>query len=150
MKKKILKIIIILLFIFILAKIHDYYSYILEFKLNWDIDFPVATKKIYYTDTGASFNGDGITYGVFYYNNTKKIDKMLNWQESISDSDIEKFNYLIKELNKINSINEKMLVDFNNPENLYYVMTQDRDKRSTLFLIYNKSEKRLYYLELFV
>ena len=94
MKKKILKIIIILLFIFILAKIHDYYSYILEFKLNWDIDFPVATKKIYYTDTGASFNGDGITYGVFYYNNTEKIDKMLNWQESISDSDIEKFNYL--------------------------------------------------------
>ena len=150
MKKNILKIIIILLFIFILAKIYDYYSYISGFKSNWDINFPVATKKLYYVDTGASFNGDGITYGVFYYNNTEKIDKMLNWQESISNSDIEKFNHLLKELNKINSINEKMLVDFNDPENLYYVMTQDRDKRSTLFLIYNKSEKRLYYLELFV
>ena len=150
MKKKILKIIIIVLFLFILAKIYDYYAYILGFKSNWDINFPVATKKLYYVDTGASFNGDGTTYGVFYYNNTEKVDKMLNWQESISDSDIEKFNYLIKDLNKINSINEKMLVDFNNPENLYYVMTQDRDKRSTLFLIYNKSEKRLYYLELFV
>ena len=150
MKKNILKIIIILLFIFILAKIYDYYSYILGFKSNWDINFPVATKELYYVDTGGGFHGDGITYGVFYYNNTEKIDKMLNWQESISNSDIEKFNHLLKELNKINSINEKMLVDFNNPENLYYVMTQGRDKRSTLFLIYNKSEKRLYYLELFV
>lgn len=148
MKKKILKIIIIVLFIFILAKIHDYYSYILEFKLNWNIDFPVATKELYYVDDGGGFHGDGITYGVFYYSNTKKIDKMLNWQESISDSDIEKFNYLIKELNKINSINEKMLVDLNNPENLYYVIVQERDKTSTLFFIYNKSEKRLYYLEL--
>ena len=150
MKKKILKIIIIVLFIFILAKIYDYYSYILGFKSNWDINFPVATKKLYYVDTGASFNGDGITYGVFYYNNTEKIDKMLTWQESMSDSDIEKFNDLIKDLNGINSINEKMLVDFNNPENQYYVMVQDDDERSILFLIYNKSEKRLYYLESFV
>ena len=150
MKKNILKIIIIVLFIFILAKIYDYYSYILEFKSNWDINFPVATKKLYYVDTGASFNGDGITYGVFYYNNTEKIDKMLTWQESMSDSDIEKFNDLIKDLNGINSINEKMLVDFNNPENQYYVMVQDDDERSILFLIYNKSEKRLYYLESFV
>lgn len=150
MKKNILKIIIIVLFIFILAKIYDYYSYILGFKSNWDINFPVATKKLYYVDTGASFNGDGITYGVFYYNNTEKIDKMLTWQESMSDSDIEKFNDLIKDLNGINSINEKMLVDFNNPENQYYVMVQDDDERSILFLIYNKSEKRLYYLESFV
>ena len=150
MKKSILKIIMILLFIFILAKIYDYYSYILGFKSNWDINFPVATKKLYYVDDGASFNGDGITYGVFYYNNTEKIDKMLNWQESMSDSDIEKFNYLIEDLNKINSINEKMIVDFNNPENQYYVMVQDDDERSILFLIYNKSEKRLYYLESFV
>ena len=148
MKKSILKIIIILLFIFILAKIYDYYSYILGFKLNWNIDFPVATKELYYVDDGASFNGDGTTYGVFYYNNTEKIDKMLNWQESISNSDIEKFNYLIKELNKINSINKEMYVDLNNPENLYYVIVQERDKTSTLFFIYNKSEKRLYYLEL--
>lgn len=150
MKKSILKIIIILLFIFILAKIYDYYSYILGFKLNWNIDFPVATKELYYVDDGASFNGDGITYGVFYYSNTKKLDKMLNWQESMSDSDIEKFNYLIEDLNKINSINEKMIVDLNNPENQYYVMVDDCDKMLTLFLIYNKSEKRLYYLELFV
>lgn len=105
MKKSILKIIIIVLFIFILAKIYDYYSYILGFKSNWDIDFPVATKKLYYVDDGASFNGDGTTYGVFYYNNIEKIDKMLTWQESMSDSDIEKFNYLIKDLNKIKSIN---------------------------------------------
>ena len=75
---------------------------------------------------------------------------MLTWQESMSDSDIEKFNDLIKDLNGINSINEKMLVDFNNPENQYYVMVQDDDERSILFLIYNKSEKRLYYLESFV
>ena len=150
MKKKILKIIIIVLFIFILTKIYDHYSYLLDFKLNWDMDFPVATKELYYVDTGGGFHGDGITYGVFYYSNTEKIDKMLTWQESMSDSDIEKFNYLIKDLNKIKSINEKMLVDLNNPENQYYVRVQDRDKMSTLFLIYNKSEKRLYYLELFV
>ena len=150
MKKNILKIIIIVLLIFILAKIYDYYAYILDFKLNWNMDFPVATKELYYVDTGGGFHGDGITYGVFYYNNTEKIDKMLTWQESMSDSDIEKFNHLIKDLNKIKSINEKMLVDLNNPENQYYVRVQDRDKMSTLFLIYNKSEKRLYYLELFV
>ena len=150
MKKRILKIIIIVLFIFILTKIYDHYSYLLDFKLNWDMDFPVATKELYYVDTGGGFHGDGITYGVFYYNNTEKIDKMLTWQESMSDSDIEKFNHLIKDLNKIKSINEKMLVDLNNPENQYYVRVQDRDKMSTLFLIYNKSEKRLYYLELFV
>ena len=150
MKKKILKIIIIVLFIFILAKIYDHYSYLLDFKLNWNMDFPVATKELYYVDDGVSFNGDGTTYGVFYYNNTEKIDKMLTWQESMSDSDIEKFNDLIKDLNGINSINEKMLVDFNNPENQYYVMVQDDDERSILFLIYNKSEKRLYYLESFV
>lgn len=150
MKKNILKIIIIVLFIFILTKIYDHYSYLLDFKLNWDMDFPVATKELYYVDTGGGFHGDGITYGVFYYSNTEKIDKMLTWQESMSDSDIEKFNYLIKDLNKIKSINEKMLVDLNNPENQYYVRVQDRDKMSTLFLIYNKSEKRLYYLELFV
>lgn len=148
MKKRILKIIIILLFIFILAKIHDYYSYILEFKLNWDIDFPVATKKIYYTDTGASFNDNGKAYGIFYYSNTEKIDKMLNWQESMSDSDVKKFNYLFKDLNSFSSINKEMYVDLNNPENLYYVIVQERDKTSTLFFIYNKSEKCLYYLEL--
>ena len=148
MKKNILKTIIILLFIFILAKIHDYYSYILEFKLNWNIDFPVATKKIYYTETGASFNGNGKAYGIFYYSNTEKIDKMLNWQESMSDSDVKKFNYLFKDLNSFSSINKEMYVDLNNPENLYYVIVQERDKTSTLFFIYNKSEKRLYYLEL--
>lgn len=68
----------------------------------------------------------------------------------MSDSDIKEFNYLIKDLNSFSSINKEMYVDFNNPENQYYVMVQDRDKMSTLFLIYNKSEKRLYYLELFV
>ena len=73
---------------------------------------------------------------------------MLNWQESMSDSDVKKFNYLFKDLNSFSSINKEMYVDLNNPENLYYVIVQERDKTSTLFFIYNKSEKRLYYLEL--
>lgn len=150
MKKSILKVLIIVLFIFILAKIYDYYDYILGFKSNWDINFPVATKELYYVDTGASFNGDGITYGVFYYSNTEKLDRMFNWQESLSDGDVRDFNYLLEDLDSTNNINKKMLVDLNNTENLYYVIVDDRDKMSTLFLIYNKSEKRLYYLESFV
>ena len=73
----------------------------------------------------------------------KKIEKMFEWKKSISDSDIKKFK---KDLESINVIDNEMIVDFNNPENLYYIIVGD-DQMSTIHLIYNKSEKRLYYLE---
>jgi len=68
---------------------------------------------------------------------------MFEWKKSISDSDIKNFK---NALESINVIDNEMIVDFNNPENLYYIIVGD-DQMSTIYFIYNKSEKRLYYLE---
>lgn len=148
MKKNKVKflILIILLFICIFFRICKKYSYILELKLHWNINLPIATKIIYSANSGSSFNGDGANYAILYYSNTKRLEKKFNWKKSISDSDINNFE---KKLELINNIDNEKIVDFSNSDNLYYIIVGD-DQMSTLFLVYNKSEKKLYYLEVLV
>ena len=143
MKKNKVKFLISIVFICLFLKMFQHYSYILELKAHWNINVPIVYKIIYTADSGPSFNGDGVRYTILHFKNTKKIEKMFEWKKSISDSDIKNFK---NALESINVIDNEMIVDFNNPENLYYIIVGD-DQMSTIYLIYNKSEKRLYYLE---
>ncbi len=143
MKKNKVKFLILIVFVFLFLKTCQNYSYILELKAHWNINVPIANRIIYTADSGPSFHGDGVRYTILHFKNTKKIEKMFEWKKSISDSDIKNFK---NDLESINVIDNEMIVDFNNPENLYYIIVGD-DQMSTIHLIYNKSEKRLYYLE---
>lgn len=143
MKKNKVKFLILIVFICLFLKTFQHYSYILELKAHWNINVPIVYKIIYTADSGPSFNGDGARYTILHFKNTKKIEKMFKWENSISDKDIKRFK---NGLESINNIDNEMIIDFNNTGNLYYIIVGD-DQVSTLFLIYNKSEKRLYYLE---
>lgn len=143
MKKNKVKFLILIIFICLFLKTFQHYSYILELKAHWNINVPIVYKIIYTADSGPSFNGDGARYTILHFKNTKKIEKMFKWENSISDKDIKRFK---NGLESINNIDNEMIIDFNNTGNLYYIIVGD-DQVSTLFLIYNKSEKRLYYLE---
>ena len=143
MKKNKVKFLILIVFICLFLKTFQHYSYILELKAHWNINVPIVYKIIYTADSGPSFNGDGARYTILHFKNTKKIEKMFKWENSISDKDIKRFK---NGLESINNIDNEMIIDFNNTGNLYYIIVSD-DQVSTLFLIYNKSEKRLYYLE---
>ena len=134
MKKNKVKFLILIVFVFLFLKTCQNYSYILELKAHWNINVPIANRIIYTADSGPSFHGDGVRYAILHFKNTKKIEKMFKWQKSISDSDIKKFK---KDLESINVIDNEMIVD---------IIVGD-DQMSTIHLIYNKSEKRLYYLE---
>lgn len=143
MKKNKVKFLILIVFVCLFLKTFQHYSYILELKAHWNINVPIVYKIIYTADSGPSFNGDGVSYAILHFKNTKKIEKMFKWENSISDKDIKRFK---NGLESINNIDNEMIIDFNNTGNLYYIIVGD-DQVSTLFLIYNKSEKRLYYLE---
>lgn len=143
MKKNKVKFLILIVFICLFLKTFQHYSYILELKAHWNINVPIVYKIIYTADSGPSFNGDGARYTILHFKNTKKIEKMFKWENSISDKDIKRFK---NGLESINNIDNEMIIDFNNTGNLYYIIVGD-DQVSTLFLMYNKSEKRLYYLE---
>ena len=143
MKKNKVKFLILIVFICLFLKTFQHYSYILELKAHWNINVPIVYKIIYTADSGPSFNGDGARYTILHFKNTIKIEKMFKWENSISDKDIKRFK---NGLESINNIDNEMIIDFNNTGNLYYIIVGD-DQVSTLFLMYNKSEKRLYYLE---
>ena len=143
MKKNKVKFLILIVFICLFLKTFQHYSYILELKAHWNINVPIVYKIIYTADSGPSFNGDGARYTILHFKNTKKIEKMFKWENSISDKDIKRFK---NGLESINNIDNEMIIYFNNTGNLYYIIVGD-DQVSTLFLMYNKSEKRLYYLE---
>lgn len=102
---------------------------------NWNIDLPSDIEEIYYTDSGASFHGDGYRYSIF---SCKK-------PEVIWENEKPEFNYkeLLNDVYRELSVPEEKRVKLF--EGSYYY--QIADDGSKLLLIYDNECMKLYSIE---
>ena len=84
MKKKTIVSVIFALILLVSGMMYWKYSndYTHVIKENWNISIPSYTNysEVYRKDSGSSFNGDGIRYHVFTYENEEPIKKMFSWK----------------------------------------------------------------------
>lgn len=113
--------------------------------INWHIKLPYTTKILYYEQTEANWNSDGIYYTIVQYNSShdrKKLNDM-KWK-SDKNSELEtEVNEALVRLARLNSQSVNT-IDF---DKQYKYYTQSKRDSSTLYLIYIEEEKRLYILE---
>jgi len=149
-KKRSLKTIIIVLSlvgIVLLAGLFGMYNFMKNymstaktFKYNWGIIIPNDFKEEYYTDTGASFGGDGERYTI--YSGTK-FTMDFNTENNEDLEDTIKFMY-----EKLNIPKDKQ-IDFSHEYQWKKINDRD-DKRDVLYIIYDQELNKYYFYELFL
>ena len=149
-KKRSLKTIIIVLSlvgIILLAGLFGMYNFMKNymstaktFKYNWGIIIPNDFKEEYYTDTGASFGGDGERYTI--YSGTK-FTMDFNTENNEDLEDTIKFMY-----EKLNIPKDKQ-IDFSHEYQWKKINDRD-DKRDVLYIIYDQELNKYYFYELFL
>lgn len=149
-KKRSLKTIIIVLSlvgIVLLAGLFGMYNFMKNymstaktFKYNWGIIIPNDFKEEYYTDTGASFGGDGERYTI--YSGTK-FTMDFNTENNEDLEDTIKFMY-----EKLNIPKDKQ-IDFSHEYQWKKINDRD-DKRDVLYIIYDQKLNKYYFYELFL
>lgn len=149
-KKRSLKTIIIVLSlvgIVLLAGLFGMYNFMKNymstaktFKYNWGIIIPNDFKEEYYTDTGASFGGDGERYTI--YSGTK-FTMDFNTENNEDLEDTIKFMY-----EKLNVPKDKQ-IDFSHEYQWKKINDRD-DKRDVLYIIYDQKLNKYYFYELFL
>lgn len=113
---------------------------------NWHIRLPEGGEEIYYTDSGASFHGDGVRYSVYKYDNKETISNVFNWKNKKDKNIEEEIKELLQYLKEDNvKIPEKYKIDFN--KKYKYIRKIDDYDDSKLYLIYIIDEKRIYVVE---
>lgn len=113
---------------------------------NWHIRLPEGGEEIYYTDSGASFHGDGVRYSVYKYDNKETISNTFNWKNKKDKNIEEEIKELLQYLKEDNvKIPEKYKIDFN--KKYKYIRKIDDYDDSKLYLIYIIDEKRIYVVE---
>lgn len=139
------KYIIIILILIIAVTLLGIYimrnSYILQFKLNWDIKLPKPDQIIYKKEKEASFNGDGEQYFIYEYTNMKKLERIkngINWQ---LDKNIQMENEIIKILEYM-GISEDLYPDFNSN---YLYSYKKEENFTSIYLLYINNQ--LYIIE---
>ena len=148
-KKRSLKTIIIVLSlvgIVLLVGLFGMYSFMKSymstaktFKYNWGIVIPNDFDEEYYTDTGASFGGDGERYTI--YSGTK-FTMDFNTEKNEDLEDTIKFMY-----DKLNIPKDKQ-IDFSHKYQWKKINDRD-DKRDELYIIYDQKLNKYYFYELF-
>lgn len=113
---------------------------------NWHIRLPEGGEEIYYTDSGASFHGDGVRYSVYKYENKETISNAFNWNNKKDKNMEEEVKDVLQSLKEDNvKIPEKYKIDFN--KKYKYIRKIDDYDDSKLYLIYIIDEKRIYVVE---
>ena len=145
----IILIILILFGFFAYKEMNDYTNII---KLNWWIEIPKEIKyqEIYSKDSWESFHWDWIRYHIYFYENEEAVDKMLDWENSLSDDQDSNWGYF-------EHLEERLLVELkieweNFPplaqiSNVYYKKHEDN---SEILILLNDIQKKLYVIESFL
>lgn len=138
--------VIVLITSFIYIEVNKPYTEIIN--LNWSIKLPETYKKIYSTDSGSNFFGEGVRYSIFEYNSIEDINTSLNWnnnENKVVDSGIKKVQQTeIKEvINDLNIPIENM-PDFKSKYKYYTKLKADSSK---IYLIFVTDTKKLYIIE---
>ena len=95
-------------------------GYIEVLKINWGIDLPSSSEKIYYKEHNVSL-GDGEYYMIFQYEKNQK-----------------------EEILKMLEVEETYWINFND-EYLYYF--SEKEDHSKLYIIWNQKDMLVYILE---
>jgi len=118
----------------------NYMSTAKTFKYNWGIIIPNDFKEEYYTDTGASFGGDGERYTI--YSGTKfTMDFNTENNEDLEDT--------IKSMYEQLNIPKDKQIDFSHEYQWKKINDRD-DKRDVLYIIYDQELNKYYFYELFL
>ena len=118
-------------------------------KLNWNIELPedAEIREILIKKENTSSHGDGIRFHIFAYENEDKIEKMLNW--SIEEKETlfySSYRETINEwLNQIN-ISNKYIPNYSNCQYWY----NRQGDNSEIIVAWDKTEKKLYFVESFL
>ena len=112
---------------------------------NWNIRLPQNGEEIYYTDSGASFHGDGERYSVYEYENKEIINSDFDWKNK-KDEDMEReIKEVLEKLKEQDvKISEEYKIDFNKK---YEYIRKTKDDNSELYLIYIIEENKIYVIE---
>lgn len=118
-------------------------------KENWNISIPSDSdySEVYSKDARSSFNGDGVRYHVFTYENEEPIEKMFSWKKdqgkTIYDGDyIDATNKWLDEIN---------VLAISRPTHTNCVYwNKSHEDHSEIIILWNKKEKRLYVVESFM
>lgn len=123
------------------------YSKVLQ--ANWEFYIPAEAKysQSYTKDSGSSFNGDGIRYHIFNYENEEYIENLFAWMSEekatlFSSSFSEATTLWLKEI-------EVPVEYYPNYENCLY-WYQAQEDNSELIVCWGKDKKCLYIIESFL
>lgn len=116
---------------------------------NWGITLPSDAHclEIYESDTGVSFNGDGLRYHVFSYENSSSIEHLLEWSEDdrstiFYSTQIEAAKNWLMDLN----VPDEWKPDYENSR-YYYCSHSDN---SELIIFWNAENELLHVVESFL
>ena len=151
MKKKLfilVGILIVLGIIFlILWNMSSDYSKILQ--ANWNFEIPKEAKysQSYTKDSGSSFNGDGIRYHIFNYENEEHIENLFAWMNEekatiFSSSFSEAITSWLKEID--------VPVEYHPDYTKCLYWYQAQEDNSELIVWWYKDTKSLYIIESFM
>ena len=123
------------------------YSKILQ--ANWDFEIPNEAKysQSYTKDSGTSFNGDGIRYHIFKYENEEYIENLFAW---MSEEKATIFNTSFSEATTswLKEIEVPVEYHPNFTNCLYWYQAQEDN--SELIVCWDKDTKSLYIIESFM
>ena len=116
-------------------------GYIEVLKINWGIDLPSSSEKIYYKEHNVSL-GDGEYYMIFQYEKNQK-EELLSSAPWISYRNNE-LEASVQKILKMLEVEETYWINFND-EYLYYF--SEKEDHSKIYIIWNKKDMLVYILE---
>jgi hypothetical protein len=134
--------IIIIVLLLILIYMYFFENIYIAIKLNWGISIPRGDSLIYKSDTCIRSYQLCPTYSVIKYKSKIKLKKInaIKWKNDKNNNfELEIYNEL-----KDNIIDDKYMIDFNEPYLLYNITRYDGNK---LYLIYFPENETLYIIE---
>lgn len=112
---------------------------------NWGLHVPkeASLTKLYEKDSGSSFNGDGVRYYVYRYENEKAIEDMVSW------SDEEQATWLYKSYHEAAEswLGEIEVENEYYPEFekcVYWYKAEEQDGRNEIIVFWNQEKEQIY------
>ena len=137
--------ILIILLAGVLTKLYSPKEACIEsIRKDWGVSLPFAEWEVYDRDTGSSFQGDGVRYHVFRYQEEDAIQKAVSWHRGRNVLVERKVDALLRDL----EMEQEYAVNFEN-EYQYFTLT-NRGSSTELFLLYFPKLKRLSVVEDFI
>lgn len=143
-KKIVIVAAIVSIIILFISVFNTYISKANKININWKIDIPTEDKRIYEAYSDPSFFGDGFTYSVVEYKNSKKHNKMLTaleWKTMLLEQEKNDINIILNHL----EIDSEYMFELDD-ECIFYSLYKDNGA-SQLFIIYSVNKQYMYIME---